>query len=102
MSCALVIAVGRVAPDVLAAAQAAVSDPATGLFSPAAMAIGATLYSSQIESALLVDGALAVHGLQVLAGGAPLFAEPVGYASPGEGGFYTLTSATITQDMRND
>jgi Baseplate J-like protein len=101
LSCALVIAADRVAADVLAAAQAAVGDPATGLFSPANMAIGATLYSSQIESALLVDGAVAVHGLSVLAGDAPLFAEPVGYASPGEGGFYTLTSATITQDTSN-
>ena len=91
----------RVAADVLAAAQAAVGDPATGLFSPTKMAIGATLYSSQIESALLVDGALAVHGLTVLAGGAPLFGEPVGYASPGEGGFFTLISATITQDTSN-
>ena len=101
LSCALVIAADRVAADVRAAAQSAVGDPATGLFSPANMPIGATLYSSQIESALLVDGAVAVHGLSVLAGGAPLFAEPVGYASPGEGGFYTLTSVTITQDTSN-
>jgi hypothetical protein len=101
LSCALVIAQDRVAADVLAAAQAAVSDPATGLFSPANMAIGATLYSSQVEGALLVDGALAVHGLSITAGNTQLFAEPVGYASPGEGGFYTLTSATITQDTSN-
>jgi hypothetical protein len=101
LSCALVIAQDRVAADVLAAAQAAIGDPATGLFSPARMAIGATLYSSQIESALLVDGALAVHGLSVLAGGTPLFGEPVGYASPGEGSFYTVTSTKITQDTSN-
>jgi len=110
LSCGLVIAADAVADDVIAVAQASV----TSLFSAANMGIGQTLYSSQIEAALMVPGAVAVQGLKLLEPGLlrlrrfgflfsrfgpiggffeqpELFSGPVGSADPGEGGFYTLT-----------
>jgi hypothetical protein len=114
ISCGLVIDPDAVAADVLAASQAAL----TALFAPANMAIGQQLYSSQIEAALMVPGATAVQGLQVLEPGSirferesflvpelrrfgtrvteiesGLFAGPVGVADPGEGSYYTLAGA---------
>jgi Baseplate J-like protein len=112
ISCGLVIAPDAVADDVLAAAQSAVVE----LFAPINMAIGQLLYSSQIEAALMVPGATAVQGLQVLEPGrirferagflapeflrflpvvpieAQLFTGPVGVADPGEGGYFTLSA----------
>jgi hypothetical protein len=112
ISCGLVVAADVVAADAIAAAQAAMSE----LFAPQNMAIGQRLYSSQIESALMVPGAVAVQGLQVLEPGLlrfvpldflalrlgllpselfgplepELFAGPVAFADPGEGSFFTL------------
>ena len=100
VTCTLSIAPDRVAADVVAAATAAIDDPASGLFSPARMAIGQPLYASQIEAALLVAGADAVHGLSVTAGGSEIFStEPVGWADPGEGSFYVLAASTITPQV---
>ena len=102
MTCTLLIAPDRTAPDVVAAATAALADPATGLFSPARMAIGQPLYASQLEAALLVAGADAVHELTVTAGGSEIFSsEPVGWADPGEGSFYVLAASTITPLVDN-
>jgi hypothetical protein len=81
-------------PAVLAAAVQALADPEDGLFSAVSMAIGHRLHKSQIESALLVDGAVAVHGLAVTAGDVDIFAGPgageAGFADPGQGAYYTL------------
>ena len=102
VTCTLLIAPDRTAPDVVAAATAALADPATGLFSPARMAIGQPLYASQLEAALLVAGAEAVHELTVTAGGSEIFSsEPVGWADPGEGSFYVLAASTITPLVDN-
>ena len=102
VTCTLLIAPNRTAPDVIAAATAALADPASGLFSPAHMAIGQPLYASQIEAALLVAGADAVHGLTVTAGGSEILSsEPVGWADPGEGSFYVLAASTITPLVDN-
>jgi hypothetical protein len=90
LTCSLAIASDRVAADVVAAATTSLA----GLFSPASMAIGRALFVSQIEAALLVDGALAVHGLAV-SGGADLTGV-VASADPGEGAFFVLESSTIT------
>ena len=92
----LLIAADRVPSDVLAAASAALADSAAGLFSAPRMGIGQTLYSSQVEAALLVDGAVAVHSLTVTAGSADVFASAtaaVASADPGQGAFYTLAGA---------
>jgi hypothetical protein len=100
VTCTLLIAPNRAAPQVVAAATAALSDPETGLFGPANMAIGQPLYASELEAALLVAGAQAVHGLTVTAGGSEIFSsEPVGWADPGEGSFYVLASSTITPQV---
>jgi hypothetical protein len=95
LNCTLAIASDRVAADVVAAAKASLADPAVGLFSPANMAIGQELFVSQIEAALLVEGAVAVHALGVSGGGTEL-SGVVGSASPGEGAFFVLESSTIT------
>jgi hypothetical protein len=64
------------------------------------MGVGRTLYSSELEAALLVPGAEAVHALTVTTAGAEVFAsEPVGWASPGEGAFFVLVSTTITPQV---
>jgi hypothetical protein len=92
----LLIAADRIPSDVLAAASAALADSAAGLFSAPRMGIGQSLYSSQVEAALLVDGAVAVRSLTVTAGSADVFAsatEPVASADPGQGSFYTLAGA---------
>ena len=97
VTCTLLIAPNRTAPEVVAAATAALGDPANGLFSPSNMVIGQPLYASQVEAALLVAGAAAVHSLTVAAGGSEIFSsEPVGWADPGEGSFYVLAASTIT------
>jgi len=62
ISCGLVIAADRVADDVIDAAQVALAQ----LFAAAGMGIGQTLYSSQIEAALMVPGVVALQGLKVL------------------------------------
>jgi Baseplate J-like protein len=100
VGCTLLVAPDRVAVDVAAAAAAALADPETGLFSPARMGIGRPLYTSQLEAALLVPGVVAVHGLTAGAGGSEIFSrEPVGWADPGEGSFYTLATSAITTQV---
>jgi hypothetical protein len=102
VTCTLLIAPNRTAPQVVAAATAALDDPESGLFSPANMAIGQPLYASRLEAALLVAGADAVHGLTVTAAGSEIFSsEPVGWADPGEGSFYVLAASTITPLVDN-
>ena len=120
ISCGLVIAPDAVGANVLAAAQAAVAE----MFAPANMAIGQQLYSSQLEAALMVPGATAVQGLQVVVPGRirfqrattfdvpgvgrrgpvvgplenDLFSGPIAVADPGEGSYYTLSGTpSITQ-----
>jgi hypothetical protein len=47
------------------AADAALTDPDSGLFSPGRMGIGQRLYRSQVEAALTVSGVSTVVGLQI-------------------------------------
>jgi predicted phage baseplate assembly protein len=92
LSCTLVVAAGRLVPDVVAAATAAVSDGAGGLFSPDRMAIGQRLYRSAVDAALMVDGVAAVHDLTVTGGGLTLG----DYLDPGPGAFFALPAAGLT------
>jgi hypothetical protein len=102
VTCTLLVAADRVESEVKAAAEAALANPETGFFSPAKMPIGQPLYSSQLEAALLVEGAEAVLGLAVIEAGREVFAsEPVGSANPGEGAFYMLRASTISAVMAN-
>jgi hypothetical protein len=102
LTCTLVVAANRVQSEVQAAAEAALVDPETGFFIPSSILIGQPLYSSQIEAALLVEGAEAVRGLAVTRGGVEIFAsEPVGAADPGEGAYYTLAAIVITTVTEN-
>jgi hypothetical protein len=92
VACTVLVAADRVAPDVGTAAQAAIE----ALFRPSSMAIGAALYSSEIDDALLVPGAVAVHGLVVTVDGFALFPQAVAVALPGEGAYFTLASVHIS------
>jgi hypothetical protein len=65
LTATLVVAADREVPAVVAAATAAICDPAAGLFSPARMGIGQRLYRSTIDAALMVPGVVAVHQLVV-------------------------------------
>jgi Baseplate J-like protein len=89
----LLVSPAYVLADVGAAAVASLD----ALFGPQTMAIGQPLYASQVESALLVPGAVALHGLSVTADGVDVFAsEPVGWVVPGECSYYALDSSAIT------
>jgi hypothetical protein len=83
---------GRLVPQVVAAATAAVSDGAGGLFSPDQMAIGQRLYRSAVDAALMVPGVAAVHDLTVAGGGLTLD----DYLDPGPGAFFALPAAGLT------
>lgn len=93
VTCTIEVSPDRVPGDVSAAASAALS----ALFAPASMRIGRPLYTSEVEAALSVASVEAVHGLSATADGSEIFSsEPVGWANPGEGAFYVLSSSTVT------
>jgi predicted phage baseplate assembly protein len=103
VTCTLLVAENRVKSEVQAAAEAALANPEAGFFSPANMSIGQSLYSSQLEAVLLVEGAEAVRGLTVTEAGREIVAgEPIGSTNPGEGAYYVLRASTITVAMAND
>jgi hypothetical protein len=77
---------------VVAAATAALTDPAAGLFSPGRMGIGQRLYRSAVDAALLVPGVTAVHDL-VLSRDGQALGE---LTDPGEGAFFALGPGSIT------
>ena len=68
-----------------------VSDSAGGLFSPGTMGIGQRLYRSDVDAALMVPGAVAVHDLAVTWSAARSSSEVF---DPGEGAFFDLPPAT--------
>ena len=90
LSCTLVVAADRQVTVVVAAATAAVSGSAGGLFSPARMGIGQRLYRSAVDAALMVPGVTAVHDLAVTWGNQVL--DEV--FDPGDGSFFDLRRAT--------
>jgi hypothetical protein len=92
LSCTLVVAAGRPVTAVVAAAAAAVSGQAGGLFSAFRMGIGQRLYRSAVDAALMVPGVIAVHDLAVT------WAERVldEVFDPGEGSFFDLPPGSIT------
>ena len=93
VACTLEVSPDHVASTVGDAATAALA----ALFAPSSMGIGRPLYTSEVEDALSVDGVEAVHGLSATAGGADVFtSEPVGWADPGEGGFFVLDASAVT------
>jgi phage-related baseplate assembly protein len=86
LSCRLVVAPGRQADAVVAAAKAAISSSPGGLFSPSRMGIGQRLYRSALDAALLVPGVTAVNELVVKGAGMDL-GEVL---DPGPGRYFDL------------
>jgi hypothetical protein len=79
---------------------AALTDEETGLFGAWNLAIGETLFDSQIEAAVLgVQGVVAIIASTFRANGV---AETKALHFPGEGGFYTLAPADLTPLMEPD
>jgi len=77
---------------VIAAATTALLDSETGLFGSSVLRIGQVVYHSQICAVCLaIPGAIAIHGLRVLANAGSGFLEITGERyDPGEGGFFQL------------
>ena len=104
LSCSLMVAAGRQVPAVVAAATAALSDPAQGVFSPAGMGIGQRLYRSAIDAALMVPGVTAVRNLTVTRTGPPLAPgeqssagqAPADFFDPGQGSFFDLPAGNVS------
>ena len=92
LSCTLAVAADRQLTAVLAAATAAVSRAAGGLFSPARMGIGQRLYRSAIDAALCVPGVTAVRDLTVTWG--DLVLDEV--FDPGADSFFDLPPGNVT------
>ena len=92
LSCTLAVAADRQLTAVLAAATAAVSRAAGGLFSPARMGIGQCLYRSAIDAALCVPGVTAVRDLTVTWG--DLVLDEV--FDPGADSFFDLPPGNVT------
>jgi uncharacterized phage protein gp47/JayE len=92
LSCRLEVAAGQSADAVVAAAKAAVSSSAGGLFSPARMGIGQRLYRSALDAALMVPGVTAVKELVVTAPGQAL--DEV--LDPGVGAYFHLPKKGIS------
>jgi hypothetical protein len=92
LSCELLVAADRQVTDVVSAAAAAIGDPAAGLFSPARMGIGQTLYRSAVVAALIVPGVVAVHTLRVHVRG---MNSAGGVFDPGPGSFFVLTADEV-------
>jgi hypothetical protein len=95
LAATLVVAADREVPAVVAAATAAISDPAAGLFSPARMAIGQRLYRSAIDAALMVPGVVAVHQLTIGELG-PVLAAPGDFLDPGADSFFALAPGLLS------
>lgn len=81
--------------DVRAAATAALQDPDNGLFSAGTLRIGQPVYRSQLEAALLVRGAVAVHGLNVWTERNGRWPETSFRYLPGEGRFFKLDAENL-------
>ncbi len=106
LSCTLVVAADRQVSAVVAAATAAISDSADGLFSPARMGIGQRLYRSAVDAALMVPGVVAVHDLTVTRRGRAFprvfldmfrFDQVLGeFFDPGEGSFFDLPPGHVS------
>ena len=115
LAATLVVAADREVPAVVAAATAAICDPAAGLFSPARMSIGQRLYRSAIDAALMVPGVVAVHQLAVgrlrpiltapdvvavhqLAIGrlGPILTAPGDFLDPGAASFFALAPGRVS------
>ena len=94
LSAGLAVSAGQDASAVQAAATAAVSAAADGLFSSARMGIGQPLYRSAIDAALMVPGVAAVQALEVTGAGYVL-GEVL---DPGAGAYFDLSSLTITTE----
>jgi hypothetical protein len=90
---ALVVTPGMDAAAIVANVKTALADPQTGLFGPQRLAIGQTVFDSQIEAACLaVAGAVAIAASLFVAGSA---VEPGPLHQPGEGAFYALVPERI-------
>jgi hypothetical protein len=106
LTCTLVVAADRQVPAAVAAATAAISHSADGLFSPAVMGIGQRLYRSAIDAALMVPGVVAVHNLTVTWLTAPSggrFSPEFRFIrfldeffDPGESSFFDLPPGNVT------
>ena len=96
LSCTLVVAAGQQVDAVVAAAVAAISDSAAGLFSPGRIGIGQPLYRSAIDTALMVPGVAAVHDLKVT-GANQVVGEVL---DPGQGSFFAAPGKTSIHGVK--
>ncbi len=88
----LVVAAGQRPDAVAAAAKAAISSSAGGLFSPGRMGIGQRLHSSAVGAALMVPGVTAVDEL-VVTGPGQVLGEVL---DPGGGAYFHLPQKRIS------
>jgi phage-related baseplate assembly protein len=88
----LMVAAGQPPDAVAAAAKAAMSSSAGGLFSPGRMGIGQRLHSSAVGAALMVPGVTAIDQL-VVTGPEQVLAEVL---DPGDGAYFHLPRKRIS------
>ncbi len=93
LACTLVVAADRQVAATVAAAAAAISDSADGMFSPAGLGIGQRLYRSAIDAALMVPGVVAVRNLTVTQPDGTVLGE---FSDPGEGSFFDLPPGNVS------
>jgi predicted phage baseplate assembly protein len=90
---ALVVTPGMDAAAIVAGVKMALADPVAGLFAPERLAIGQSVFDSQVEAATLaVPGAVAIAGMLFWAGAGP---NPGPVHGPGEGAFYDLAPERV-------
>lgn len=96
----LVVTPGMDADQIIAGVTLALTDTETGLFGAWNLAIGQTVFDSQIEAAILpVKGAVAVTTMIFQTGSGP---DPGPLHSPATGAFYTLAATDILITIEPD
>jgi hypothetical protein len=104
----LIIGLGLEAAPILAAVQAALTDPVTGLFSPDSAGIGQSVFDSQIEEVVLeVEGVVAISAFSFVSGDPSLerFGFRFGFLpqqpshSPGEGGYFAPVQVSLSTQV---
>ena len=82
------------------AVTAALADPETGMFAPANLGIGQTVFDSQIEAACLrVSGVVAISASTFYAG-QDIDSGPLHV--PGEGAYYLLSADGVSASTQAD
>jgi len=96
----IVIVPGRDIDRITSEVTAALVDPDAGLFSSQRMAIGQSLFDSQVEEAVLeVEGTVAILASAMAIDDVPSAGS---LHSPGDGGFFTLDPLDLTLSLKGD